>query len=405
LSIERYEDVIFYIDLSKDFVKYKFISKLIGEFINKKKKLNVKGEFNLFFFDNEDNPIFINEQTDPENYNKLFEKTWKERLKLKSNLEKGLFYILSFIAESIRKKSKSNRIIILSDTPSDLSGDYQDALFNIISKVKYFPTFIDVIRVVGEGNRFFKDDVKLNILVSDTKGGIFYTHNNKELKLIFNQFIKNKDIVDLYADGPEEVEISQEDIMFYGKLSKKIIEPENKEDLVCFLCDKEICPVCLDVFDIPNICEECGAPFHNCCILDYTVENNVGIPFIFRCPKCNILLQLPKENLAKDKDLEEEFVVEKKEKIEHSIPAKVDVEEPPPLDNIESYIPQNIDISIPKDSPTENEKPQLLNIEDENVKIIRVGGYFGKTYKIRKKEGKICYEKYFSQTENKSNKS
>ena len=68
---------------------------------------------------------------------------------------------------------------MITDTPSDLAGDYQEALFNLVSKIRHFTTFIDIIRVSEKGVRFFKDDVKLNILASDTKGGIFYVQDKK----------------------------------------------------------------------------------------------------------------------------------------------------------------------------------------------------------------------------------
>lgn len=397
MTLEKYEDVFFYLDLTKDYIKKKTLINLIEEYIEKKKKFNIKGQFGLLFFRNDDFPIFSNEQSDSVKFAGTLDGNWKNRSMFKSNFEKGLFYILSYIADSIRKKSKSNRIIIITDTPSDLSEAYQEALFNIVSRVKYFPTFIDIIRVVGEGNRFFKDDVKLNILVSDTRGGIFYIHDKKELSLVFNQLVKVKELVNLYEDKLEHIEITEDDLMFYRKLSKKLIDPESKEDLVCVLCNKEICPVCLDVYDIPNICEECGAPFHNCCVLDYTVENNIGIPFIFRCPKCNILLQLQKEKLDKNKEIKEDDVSPDLDKLKSMIQNNIKVKDTQrsiSMHSENSTLHQNVS-KIKEDIPAKisTSEPQVLDIQDQDVKVIRVGGYFGKKFKVHKKDGKVTYEK------------
>ena len=130
-----------------------------------------------------------------------------------------MFYIFSYIAESVRKKSKYYRVIVITDTPSDLNDEYQEALFNLVSKIKYFPTFIDIIRVSSGDTRFFKDDVKLNILASDTKGGIFQVKNKKEFNDIFSvKLIKGKQLVSTFQDRPDEIKISIEDYAFYSNL-------------------------------------------------------------------------------------------------------------------------------------------------------------------------------------------
>ncbi|MBY9005293.1 MAG: hypothetical protein KGD63_00885 [Candidatus Lokiarchaeota archaeon] len=397
MSSEKYEDVFFYLDLAKDYIKKKSLLSLIEEYIEKKRKYNLKGQFALLFFSNDDFPIFNSDQSDSVKFSETLDLNWKNRTTIKSNFEKGLFYILSYVAESIRKKSKSNRIIILTDTPSELSEGYQEALYDLISKVKYFPTFIDVIRVVGEGKRFFKDDVKLNIIASDTRGGIFYTHDKKELKLVFNQLVKVKELVNLYSDRPEHIEITQEDLMFYRNLSKNLIESESKEDLMCNLCNKEICPICSDVYDIPKSCEECGTSFHNCCILEYSVEFNIGIPFIFRCPKCGILLKLKKEQLDKEGEEIKKKLFTESRKLDNSRPT-INIKDKEKQSFYQDKKDTNLNLDVKVELPLKimipEHKSQNLHIEDDDIKIIRVGGYFGKLYKVRKKEGKLSYEKF-----------
>ena len=195
-----YEDVFFYLDLTKDLLKKKDIIKFLKLYIQEKNKINIKGHYGILFFQDEGdegNPIFIKDKKDSEIILKAIEENWQYRLK-KSLLESGLFYICSYIAETIRKKSKYNRIIIITDTPSDLAEDYQEALYDLVSKIKIFPTFVDIIRVVDIGKRFFKDDVKLNILASDTKGGMFYIQDKKEFQQTIVKLVKNKQFVSTF---------------------------------------------------------------------------------------------------------------------------------------------------------------------------------------------------------------
>ncbi|MEJ2296492.1 MAG: hypothetical protein P8Y23_17215, partial [Candidatus Lokiarchaeota archaeon] len=165
-------DVFIYLDLTKDFLKKKEIIKAIKYYISEKNKANINGHYGLLIFQEEGNPIFLTDKKDSDIIIKAIDENWKFRPKSKSFFENGLFYIFSYIAEMVRKKSKSYRVVVITDTPSDLSKDYTEALFNLVSKIKVFPTFIDILRISDEEKRFFKDDVKLNILASDTKGGI-----------------------------------------------------------------------------------------------------------------------------------------------------------------------------------------------------------------------------------------
>ena len=184
-----HEDIFIYLDLTKDLLKKKDIIKAIKFFISENNKTNINGHYALLIFQNEGNPVFITGKKDSDIILNAIEENWKSRPKEKSYFENGLFYIFSYIAETVRKKSKTYRVIVITDTPSDLSDDYTDALFNLVSKIKIFPTFIDIIRLSQEDKRFFKDDVKLNILASDTEGSIFYVKDKVQFKDIVKQLI------------------------------------------------------------------------------------------------------------------------------------------------------------------------------------------------------------------------
>ncbi|GAH56271.1 unnamed protein product, partial [marine sediment metagenome] len=57
-------------------------------------------------------------------------------------------------------------------------------------------------------------------------------------------------------------------------------------------------PVCTDVYDVPHLCEECDAAFHNCCVVNHVITHNIGIPHIFRCPSCDILLKIDEDEIV-----------------------------------------------------------------------------------------------------------
>jgi len=377
------EDVYFYLDLTKDILKKKEIIKTIKFYIEEKNKVNIKGRYSLLIFQEEGNPIFITKKKDSNIIAKSIEENWKLRTKQQSYFENGLFYIFSFIAETVRKKSKFNRIILITDTPSDLSEGYQEALFNLVSKIKNFPTFIDVIRVSDKDERFFSDDVKLNMLASDTKGGIFYIKDRKEFLDVIKKLVRTKQFVSTFESQPDRIKISKDDYAFYNNLALKLKTPENATGLICQLCNEEICPVCTDIYDIPLICEDCNTGFHNCCITNFTITSHIGIPNIFRCPndKCDVLLKL-----------EEEEVVEISGEVE------VDFEEVPVEKEVVGRIPENISEELKTSMSTLlTEQPEDIygdkgeSMGGEYIKTIRVGGFFGKVYHVRKIGDKIVY--------------
>lgn len=376
------EDVFFYLDLTKELLKKKDIIKTIKFYIEEKNKANLKGHYSLLIFQEEGNPIFITDKKDSGIITNSIEENWKTRPKEQSFFENGLFYIFSYIAETVRKKSKFYRIIIITDTPSDLSADYQDALFNLVSKIKNFPTFIDIIRVSEEEQRLFSDDVKLNILASDTKGGIFYTKNKKEFSDVIKKLVKSKQYVTTFTNRPEIIRISKEDYAFYDYLAKSL-KKTDEMNLVCYFCNEEVCPVCMDIHDIPLVCEDCNSSFHNCCITNYTINHNIGIPNILRCPSCDVLLKIDEDEIIEvSGEVEVSTVKEYMEKeILADLQKRVIKEEIP--------IPRPI---LEKKIDTPPQKPQDVSA-GEQIKKIRIGGFFGKVYKVKKDGDKIVYER------------
>ena len=393
------EDIYFYLDLTKDLLKKKEIIKTIKYYIEEKNKVNIRGHYSLLIFQEEGNPIFITDKKDANIITNSIEENWKFRPKKQSYFENGLFYIFSYIAETVRKKSKYNRIIIITDTPSDLSEDYQEALFNLVSKIRNFPTFIDIIRISEGDTRFFSDDVKLNMLASDTKGGIFYIQNKKEFSDIIKKLVKTKQFVSTFIDKPDRIKISKEDYAFYNHLAKSLKKPENAQGLKCYLCNEEVCPICTDVYDIPLICDDCNSSFHHCCITNHVINHNIGIPNIFRCPgpSCDVLLKIDEDEIIKvSGEVEVSSVKDFMTKeVLQKIPKKLPKVKPLPVSTpaIEQTKDKRIDtIPASRDSA-----------EEKKINFIRVGGFFGKMYTVKKDGDKIIYEKVTKATTFKPN--
>jgi len=366
-----YEDIFFYIDLTKEILKKKEVIKAIRYYISEKNKTNIKGHYGLLIFQDAGNPIFVTDKKDSDIIENAIEENWKNRPKKQSFFENGLFYIFSYIAETVKKKSRLNRIIIITDTPSDLSEDYTDALFGLVSNIKAIPTFIDIIRVAEKEERFFRDDVKLNILASDTKGGIFYLSDKKDFISIIKKLTESKQLVSTFEE--HSVKIKKEDYDFYSRLAKNLI-PSHTNDvgLKCHLCQEEICPCCADINDTLLLCESCNSAFHSCCVTNYTIQNNIGIPHIFRCPKCDILLKINQDEIVSPYEDSAESV---EEYLGYEEKAMSLVEHPS------------------KNEPERFEMENSLQVPKEKLQTIRIGGFFGKTYTIKKEGEKLVYQK------------
>lgn len=380
-----YEDIFFYLDLTKELLKKKEVIKAIKYYVSERNKTNIKGHYGLLIFQDAGNPIFITDKKDSNIIENAIEENWKTRPKKQSFFENGLFYIFSYIAETVRKKSRHNRIIVITDTPSDLSKDYTEALFGLVSKIKVIPTFIDIIRVSEKEERFFRDDVKLNILASDTKGGMFYLSEKKDFITTIKKLIESKKFETSFEEQSDRIKIKKEDYDFYSRLAKNLIH-SNPDDigLKCHICQEEICPCCAEINDTLQICESCKSAFHNCCVTNYTIQNNIGIPHIFRCPKCDILLKIDQDEIVtpyEDSTESVEEYIEKEERTTEFV-KQITLEESEQFDYGDSYQETKLNPDI-----------TALKTPQEKVQKVRIGGFFGKTYTIKKEGDKLIYQK------------
>ncbi|MBD3193413.1 MAG: hypothetical protein GF317_00035 [Candidatus Lokiarchaeota archaeon] len=284
------EEIIFFIDLSTDFLKRKTLIKALESFVKEKEKVSGNSKYGLVFF-KEGKDIFSIYQKDPEFIIDLIDDSWDERDINNSYFENGLYEILARVFKKSRTINKTYRIVVLSDTVSSLSEEYHTALYNLVIKAKNFSTFIDIIRI-GE-KKFYEDDVRLKIITSETYGGTLYCKNAKQLDTYLNSLVKSKD--DYNIIQPKPPQILQEDITFYEKLAADLISLSENDKKVGILCEQELCPICEAYSDVLYKCYNCNASFHSCCIAEYSITNNIGFSHIFRCPQCSALLKIDKD--------------------------------------------------------------------------------------------------------------
>ncbi len=355
------EEFIFYLDLVSDFLKKKSVIKAITAFIKEKGKHNALASYGVVIFQRDENPINLYDLKDADSVTEVINKAWSNKESDKSYLENGLYEILAYIFRKSRTKRKNYRVIIISDTPSKLSADYYNALYDLLIKAKKFSTFIDIIRVGEE--KFYEDDVKLKVISSETHGGTFYCPNEKLLQNILGSLVQNKNEFKVIKSSNAE-EILQEDQVFYERLAVDLISLSPEDQEICIICEQELCPICEAHSDEIHKCFNCNAKFHSCCASKYSLAKNIGFKHIFRCPQCETLLKLDEDyvNMIYEEDLEEELPQISEEPLE----ALIEEEEEEEI--IEEVIEDTEEVV-----EFEPEAPS----PPETTKKVKVGGFFG----------------------------
>ena len=371
------EEFIFYIDLISDFLKKKSLQKAITAFIKEKDKYNALTSYGIVLFQKNENPINVYDIKDVDTVINTIENAWETREDERSYLENGLYEILAYIFRKSREKRKNYRIIIISDTPSKLSEDYYNALYDLLIKAKKFSTFIDIIRVGEE--KFYEDDVKLKVISSETHGGTFYCPNEKLLLNVLGSLIQNKKEFKIIKSDESE-EILSEDQIFYERLAVDLISLSPDEQEICDICEQEVCPICELSSDEIHKCFNCNAKYHSCCAAKYSLAKNIGFKHIFRCINCQTLLKLDEEyvDMIYQEDLEEELPEELPEielpeiKIEPEIEEPI-IEEPEIVEDVKNE---------------KEELPETIEQAPPDVKKVKLGGFFGQEITISKKDVK-----------------
>ena len=380
------EEFIFYVDLTTDFIKKKNIIKNIGAFIKEKDKFNALSSYGLLLFQSDDNPVTLYDETDFDAITEIIAEKWDTRESKRSFFENGLFEILAYVFRRSRDARKNYRIIIISDTPSTLSEDYHNALYDLLIKAKKFDTFIDIIRVGEE--QFYNDDVKLKVVTSETHGGVLYCNDAKSFLNILISLVQSKS--EFNVVHPEaSSQILKEDKIFYEKLAVDLISLDPDEEEKCDICEKEVCPICSAYSDEVHKCFNCNARYHACCAADHSINNNIGFHHIFRCLNCQTLLKLDEEyvDMIYEEEYEEEPEIEivshasVEEKIEDEYVEESEFEEQV-VEQDHEHVVIGEDILNPeklKSPPSLSKPPTLVT----PTKKVRVGGYFGQEVAVK----------------------
>lgn len=358
------EEFIFYIDLLSDYLKKKTVIKAISSFIKDKHKFNSLSSYGIVLFQERGAPITTYDEKEAEALIKIIEEYWDTRENKKSYLENGLFEILSYIFRKIKTARKNYRVIIISDTPSSLSEDYHNALYDLLLKARKFDTFIDIIRAGDE--KFYEDDVKLKVIVSETHGGVFYCNDIKLFQNILGSLIQSKTEFNVIQTGEVEP-VLEEDKVFYERLAVDLISLDSEEEEKCDICERELCPICEAYSDEIHKCFNCDAKYHSCCAAEYSIANNIGFKHLFRCVQCDTLLKLDEEfvNLIYQESLPEEIEVPEIHIADTDIYSEVE------------------DFTYQQDTVEAEINP--LEYEEPTYKKVRIGGFFGTEITIKAK--------------------
>ncbi len=366
------EEFIFYFDLITDFTKKKNLIKNIGAFIKEKAKFNTQSSYGLLIFQSDDNPVTLYDETDFEVFADIVNEKWESREKKRSLFENGLFEILAYIFRKSREARKNYRVIIISDTPSTLSEDYHNALYDLLIKAKKFDTFIDIIRVGQE--KFYNDDVKLKVVTSETHGGVLYCSNVKSFLNILVSLIQSKSEFNVIQPEASSL-ILEEDKIFYEKLAVDLISLDSEEEEKCDICEKEVCPICSAYSDEVHKCFNCNTKYHACCAANYSISNNFGFNHLFRCLNCQTLLKLDEEYV--DMIYEEEY-----EEEEH----KQEIATPEISEEAVEEEYERVVIGEDILNPDKLKSPPSLSKPPPDVtptKKVRIGGYFGQEISVK----------------------
>ncbi len=363
------EEFIFYLDLSKDFIKKKNLLKSITGFEKEKEKFHSVSTYGLIMFQKKENLITIYDQPDTELITKVINDKWESRENDTSFLENGLFEALAYIFTKSKEKRKNYRVIVFSDTPSGLPEEYHHALYDLLLKAKFFDTFIDIIRV-GDA-KFFTDDVKLKVMTSETQGGVFYCNDPKLLPDILNSLLQNK--TEFSVILPEEDDqFLDEDKLFYEKLAVDLITLDPEDEELCTICNQELCPICEAHSDEIHKCYNCDAKYHLCCAAKYSITNNIGFKHIFRCIKCDTLLKLDEEFVELIFQEDNEEVFEELEFEDEVLELENEI-----VEDVEEFEGFNNPITQQEtEYSTESTEPVI-------IKKVKIGGYFGHEIEIK----------------------
>ncbi|MHA1683298.1 MAG: hypothetical protein ACTSUE_20330 [Promethearchaeota archaeon] len=277
------QDIVFYFDVSseKGVVSNKAINAQVKKFINQTEKIQPNSNWGVVVFrEGEDNPSFLESLVEDDEAIDLF---LKDHLKFTAKshpIEQGLMLATSYLVEAYRMTGGHVlRVIVISDGPTEGSNvDLVNALMNLLETIKYFPVYIDIIRVGDQ--RVYPDDVKLEFIKSATDGTLNYADSDSSFKKIMGELFS------LQRQPPEKLDIPEKYRDFYEGLCFNLAK--SSAIFKCGFCMKEKDPT----KGGPVYCMNCGEHYHLRCAEYHANNEYEGFRGIFRCVRCGVLLKM-----------------------------------------------------------------------------------------------------------------
>jgi hypothetical protein len=273
------EDVIFYFDLGTRGVVYKkSIVKQVQRFVKTREKEHPGSNWGIVAFQHEeDNPRFHEGLAKDEDELEPF---LKDNLKFVAKahpLEQGLMLASTYLVDAYRTtRNHTLRMIVISDGPTEGSNvDLLNALMDLLDTIKYFPVYIDIIRIGDE--RVYPDDVKLRMIAEKANGKVYYAVTDESFK----------DIMEILLAASSTL------------LKRGLLPIEKRtyfEGLCWSLLETGIpgtsCKACGQGEQYGTVlqCENCGTPYHGSCATSIAQQEYEAFPGIFRCKKCDCLI-------------------------------------------------------------------------------------------------------------------
>ncbi|MFX0098024.1 MAG: hypothetical protein ACFFCS_00475 [Candidatus Hodarchaeota archaeon] len=283
------EDTIILLAVDREYTHMGAVTKALEDFFQTKSSLDLSDRFNMVLF-LENGPAYLED----------FTFQWDRLINLlkqnqdtigKPNLEGGLFLALTFILDIYKIVSgKYFRILVIKDgSVPEMTKDF--LVTGLVEKIHPMPVFLDVI-VLGMYDD--PDKEKLENMIDASKGGdLIYATTFKEFQDALNHDATNKKEikVGLWEDKPD-YHMAHEHKPFFEDLASDL-EPITKYELnmKCTVCFQPTSPVCGT--DALVKCPSCNTTFHDCCLISWADQSNIGIDHVFRCPICFYLIKLP----------------------------------------------------------------------------------------------------------------
>ncbi|MHA1368383.1 MAG: hypothetical protein ACTSWN_12275 [Promethearchaeota archaeon] len=207
------------------------------------------------------------------------------------SFEGGLFMALTFILDIYKLVcGKYFRIILIKDkSVPEITKDF--LVNDLLTKVRPMPVFLDVICLGMDSD---PDELKILDMINSSQGGnLYYVRDIAELNSLLRDQagIKKEIKVDLWEKGPD-FKVKQEYKQFYEDLAADLVPVDDvRPEMKCSICFKETSPVCNT--DALVKCPSCNTLYHDCCLVSWSEQSNIGIEHVFRCPICFYLIKLP----------------------------------------------------------------------------------------------------------------